>query len=87
MKFRANVAVPGKSNHSLATIADGEIRAARPLGSAKWLEIVEDSGAFYLHRFSESGDNVGDTWHQSKEEAQAQAEFEFGVRAQDWTEA
>jgi hypothetical protein len=50
------------------------------------LEIAQyegDSG-FYLLYYPETGHGT-DTWHQSLEDAMHQAEFEFNVKASDWT--
>lgn len=37
-----------------------------------------------LFRFTETGEYAGDTWHQSIEEAKAQAEFEYGIAGDAW---
>src|SRR5690606_17290127 len=39
---------------------------------------------FLLFRFTETGEYAGDTWHQSIEEAKAQAEFEYGLAGDAW---
>jgi hypothetical protein len=44
---------------------------------------VEDDGVF-LYRFAADGAFAGDTWHQTIEEAQEQATFEFGHAISDW---
>ena len=50
------------------------------------LSIVQydgDSG-FYLFYLDESGKEQTDTYHESIEDAFKQAEFEFGVKKEDW---
>ncbi|MGJ5820999.1 hypothetical protein [Paludibaculum fermentans] len=44
---------------------------------------AKDSG-FYLLSYDGDDVEVTDTFHRSIEEAQAQAEFEFGIRGADW---
>ncbi|NNB87769.1 hypothetical protein HPC50_12230 [Corallococcus exiguus] len=41
------------------------------------LEIAIEEGALYLFRQGVNGEPLGDTWHQSIEEAMRQAKFEF----------
>jgi hypothetical protein len=38
----------------------------------------------FLFRFTADGQVVGDTWHMTLEEAQQQAQFEFGDLLSDW---
>lgn len=44
-----------------------------------------DTGVF-LYRFDGKGHCVGDTWHQSIEEAKGQAIYEYKDLAQEWQE-
>jgi hypothetical protein len=44
---------------------------------------VEDDGVF-LYRFAADGAFAGDTWHQTVEEAQEQATFEFASAISNW---
>ena len=39
----------------------------------------------FLDRYDESGDEVGDTWHQSFDEASTQALAEYGENLGSWT--
>ncbi len=41
------------------------------------LMIVGNRDVFYLLRFLSSGEEVGDTWHQTVEEAKRQADLEY----------
>ena len=34
---------------------------------------------FFLFRFSAAGEDAGDTWHQSVDDAKHQGDFEFGT--------
>jgi hypothetical protein len=43
-----------------------------------------DSGVYLIH-FAQSGSELTDTYHDSREAALQQAEFEFGVKESDWT--
>jgi hypothetical protein len=40
----------------------------------------------FLDRFDEAGDEAGDTWHQSIDDAKAQAVAEYGGHLGSWTE-
>ena len=48
------------------------------------LVIEEKSEGVFLSRFTADGQEVGDTWHRSAEEAQEQARFEYGELLGDW---
>lgn len=48
-----------------------------PLPLPDVLMIVRNRDAFYLLRFLSSGDEVGDTWHQTIDEARRQADLEY----------
>lgn len=49
------------------------------------IEIATEEGALYLFRQGVNGEPLGDTWHQSIEEAMRQAKSEFSVGPEDWT--
>lgn len=61
-------------------------RDALPLPSAHQLEVAkfEEEPGYYLLYLDEEGQEMTDTYHDSFEEALAQAQFEFGVVLQDW---
>lgn len=84
--MRAEVHHSGKTKHAHGVLVDGEPVATGAMGDAKWIEISEDSGGFYLIRYNEAGECVGDTWHLTMGEAKGQAEFEYGVTAAEWRE-
>lgn len=55
--------------------------------AAEYVAIEEHSGSgIFLVRYLEDGTEVGDTWHQSLDDAEAQAVYEFGDRLQGWRE-
>lgn len=59
---------------------------AGPMPSAARVRIQPDEHGFLLLRFGASGEFAGDTWHESASDAQLQAEFEFGITADQWKE-
>lgn len=49
-----------------------------------WVELEPADAAFYLLYFNANGDRLADTWHESAEQAKAQAQFEFEIEESDW---
>jgi len=39
---------------------------------------------FMMYRYNRDGDQCGDTWHQSLQDAFAQAAFEYGLRQEQF---
>jgi hypothetical protein len=66
------------------TISDG--KSQRDFPSFIELEIAAYPGetSCYLFHICANG-QVADTWHRTQEDAQAQAEWEFGVKPGEWT--
>ena len=60
-----------------------DTREEMPLAEVLLIE-VETDGVF-LFRLTADGLFAGDTWHQSIQEAQEQAKFEFGPDLSNWT--
>ena len=52
------------------------------------LRIVQFDGdpGFYLIHFSQNEEEIADTYHDSYGQAMDQAEFEFGIKQEDWTQ-
>jgi hypothetical protein len=75
----------GKVKHWLGKIEDGEVRKGAPIAGISSLEIVERNGSFFLLRMNAEDECLTDSWHQTKQEAILQAEFEFDVRPEDWS--
>lgn len=71
---------PGRTKH---TIRDAN--GLRDFAPFIALEIARypNEQSCYLFHVSENGE-VADTWHQTLEEAFDQAEWEFGVRREEW---
>ena len=70
---------PGRTRHTM----NGKDFPA--FASLEIAQFPNDSG-FYLLHICATGE-VADTWHQTIEDAMHQAEFEFGVRKEEWTTA
>lgn len=46
--------------------------------------ILDLEGGYILEWESQNSNHLGDTWHQSVEEAETQAKKEFGIEAWEW---
>lgn len=68
-------AVTGKTIHWVG---------AEPCADPVAAQIVMEDDGFYLLRLESEGQRLADTWHQSLEEAKAQAAFEYGIADADW---
>ena len=57
-----------------------------PIPPPAELQIVKYPGdaGFYLLHFDDKGEELTDTYHDTLEDAQAQAEWEFQVKVSDW---
>ena len=73
---------PGRTKHSISNGAT--IRDFSPFVALEIATFPGDSGYYLLH-ISENGE-VADTWHETVEAAMHQAEFEFEVREEEWTD-
>ena len=80
------VRVTGKTVHSIGEIVEGNVVPKQRMPDAAWVVIEEMNGSCYLYRYSKTGDEVGDTWHETVDEAKGQAEFEYDIRDADWFE-
>jgi hypothetical protein len=86
MRLRATVRkVTGKTTHLQGEVSPGGIDVTR-VPDPKSVELVEEGGAFYLLRLDDDGQCIADTWHESLEEAKAQANFEYGIGDGDWND-
>ena len=86
MKLRATVkGSTGTAKHMVGELVAGEPVPVRTLPTPAWVEIAEEEGAFYLFHYDAHGMCFADTWHRTLEDAKRQAEFEFGLAADDWT--
>jgi hypothetical protein len=50
------------------------------------LILERSSDGFYLFRYTATGAFAGDTWHERKEDAEAQALFEYPGLVGEWME-
>jgi hypothetical protein len=75
----------GNVKHWLGKFDHGEIQKRAQITGVASLEVVESAGSFFLLRMNAEGECLTDTWHQTKEDAMRQAEFEFDVRPEDWS--
>lgn len=75
-------------SHHESTGKVPHVAYGRPVGLPHSLSVFdagEGSGAVLLIRFDADGKELTDTWHASIAEAFEQAEFEYRVRADEWT--
>jgi hypothetical protein len=61
-------------------------RVRELLPPARVLVIEERGGQLFLLRYDQLGSDVGDTWHESLQDAQEQAKFEYGPLLTEWTD-
>lgn len=61
-----------------------DLRVRLPDAAAVVLE-EEDGGNCYVFRFDSTGTELNDTWHESREDANAQIAFEFGDTLGEWS--
>jgi hypothetical protein len=84
-RLRATVRrVTGSTAHSIGTIKDDAPSPTARIPDPTTIEIVRDTGAFFLFRLGDDGRCLADTWHQTLDEAKAQAKFEYDVEDDDW---
>src|SRR5262245_56636626 len=85
MKLKAHVrGHSGRTVHSVGTIADGKQIPLGNMQPAVCVELDQVDEHFFLYRFDQAGESVGDTRHETLNEAKAQAKFEFGIQESDW---
>ena len=86
-KYGANVErVLRDGIHFVGEIVDGEAVEKYAMPQPKRVEIKYDdqSGGWFLFRWTDERTFCGDTWHLSLEEAIGQAESEYGLSADDF---
>ncbi|WKW12825.1 hypothetical protein Strain138_002135 [Pseudogemmatithrix spongiicola] len=76
--------LPPNTRHTLR-VGDAGVEQLMPPAQLVLLE-VEDLGYCQLYRYTLDGTFAGDTWHQSRGDAEHQARFEFGDALGEWHE-
>ena len=74
--------------HGIGTIEDGKVVRKEDFPNPDRVVIeVDGSGtACMMYRYTRTGDLCGDTWHEDLESAYGQAEYEYGLRGEDFVE-
>jgi hypothetical protein len=65
---------------------DSEGFGSEELPPARVAVIARRSDGYFLFRFDPAGEEVGDTWYRTEEEALLQAQNEFGSAIERWIE-
>ena len=76
----------GKSRHYIGlppALTGGRDLRKRLIG-ARFLVLLEDPDGYFIYRFDDFGNCVGDTWHATLSDAQAQATHEYGNALGHW---
>ena len=86
-RLRATVKrATGATIHSIGAIKGGAPASLARIPDPIAVEIIKEDGAFFLFRLDKGGVCLADTWHQTLDEAKAQAKLEYGVDGGDWVE-
>ena len=82
MKYVARVTQVLHSLNKIGGVVDGEIRPIADMPLPDRVEIVpeESGGSFMMFRYIRNGEDCGDTWHETLQNAFDQAEYEYGLR-------
>lgn len=79
--------ITGKTKHWIGTVQDGPPQPVEELTDrVRTVRIEATEGTFYLLRLDADGGVVADTWHESLEAAKRQAELEYGILDEDWSD-
>ena len=67
-------------------LVDGDIRAVADMPLPDRVEIIPEAtgGSFMLFRYTKDGEDCGDTWHETLDDAFDQAAFEYGLTRTDF---
>jgi hypothetical protein len=91
MKYVAFVSkVVVRGIHKLATFEEGQVRPTADLPAPQRIEIELDGAEdepCMMYRYTADGQFCGDTWHQSFEQAIAQAKYEYALDRSDFSPA
>lgn len=70
----------------MTAVRDGPIASIAEAAFPSSLTIEPADSGFFLFRLDEAGVCVADTWHLTLEDAKVQAEFEYAVSPDEWTQ-
>lgn len=85
MTLRAQVTrTTGRTVHRSGRIEDGKLVPGEVFETPAWVEIEATDEGFFLLSFDAAGRGMTDTWHQTLEQAKAQARFEFEIEDAEW---
>ena len=62
----------------------GGVDNREEMRGAAFLIIEQKPDGFFLYRYNDKGECVGDTWHMSIDDAKGQADSEYGANKQPW---
>ncbi len=82
--WRASVRKVDNPMHVLSYMQGEDL--ARETDAPDHVEIRVVVGGYYLMRMDKQDTCIFDTWHMTLAEARSQAEFEYGITDDDWTE-
>jgi hypothetical protein len=77
---------PSRHYIGLAPMEPGERDARERMPIARVLVLETRPDGIFLDRFDESGEDSGDTWHESVDDAKSQAVAEYGHNLGVWTD-
>lgn len=75
-----------QTEHKIGLVQEEGTVNTEDLPVAVRVEIMDEGNGVYLYRYDADGKCVGDTWHLTLIEAKNQAQFEYGIADDDWTE-
>lgn len=76
--------ITGNTTHRAAHIEGDAVVADGALPTTEWVQIEPTHEGIFLLYFDAAGAGITDTWHQTTEQAKAQARFEFEIEDADW---
>lgn len=77
---------PSRHYVGLPPIDPGDPDTRERMAVPRVLVLESRPDGVFLDRYDESGDEAGDTWHQSIDDAKEQAQVEYGEQLGPWTE-
>ena len=88
MKLVAQVVTVLRQVNKIGAIVDGEVRPVGAMPLPAWVEIVPETagGPWMMIRYTAAGEECGDTWHESLDNAFVQAAYEYGLAKSDFRE-